>query len=48
MLIMLMKPTKKAIEEGAITVTELSDQNYGRTGGVSDPLGNSWWITSVK
>jgi PhnB protein len=39
---------KKAIDEGAITVTELSDQDYGRTGGVSDPFGNVWWITSVN
>jgi PhnB protein len=38
---------KKAIDEGATTITELSDQNYGRTGGVSDPFGNIWWITSV-
>lgn len=39
---------KQAISEGAITVTELSDQSYGRTGGISDPFGNTWWITSVK
>ena len=39
---------KKAIDEGATTVMELSDQDYGRTCGVSDPFGNTWWITSVK
>ena len=39
---------KKAIDEGAATVMELSDQDYGRTCGVSDPFGNTWWITSVK
>ena len=38
----------KAIQEGATVVTPLSDQNYGRTGGVKDPFGNTWWITKVK
>lgn len=39
---------KKAIDAGASVVTELSDQPYGRSGGVADPFGNTWWITSVK
>ena len=39
---------KKAIDEGATTVMELSDQDYGRTCGVTDPFGNTWWITSLK
>lgn len=39
---------KKAIDEGASTVMGLSDQDYGRTCGVTDPFGNTWWITSVK
>ena len=38
---------KKAIDEGATVLMELSDQNYGRTCGVTDPFGNTWWITSV-
>ncbi len=38
---------KKALNKGSTTVTELSDQSYGRTGGVKDPFGNIWWITSV-
>lgn len=37
-----------AIESGSTVLTELSDQPYGRSGGVTDPFGNSWWITSVK
>lgn len=37
----------KAIEKGASAVTELSTQSYGRTGGVKDAFGNTWWITSV-
>ena len=39
---------KKALAEGATTIMELSDQEYGRTCGINDPFGNVWWITSVK
>ncbi|MEO6639094.1 MAG: VOC family protein [Ginsengibacter sp.] len=39
---------KKAIDNGAKVITEMSDQSYGRSGGVEDPFGNTWWITSVK
>jgi uncharacterized glyoxalase superfamily protein PhnB len=39
---------KMAIEEGATVVSEVSDHPYGRSGGVKDPFGNTWWITSVK
>jgi PhnB protein len=39
---------KKAIEAGATIITTMSDQAYGRSGGVTDPFGNSWWITSIK
>lgn len=40
---------KKALSAGAITVEgqEPSDKDYGRTCGVKDPFGNTWWITSV-
>ncbi|RYZ24834.1 MAG: VOC family protein [Sphingobacteriales bacterium] len=38
----------KAIEAGGTTIMPLSDQEYGRTCGVMDPTGNTWWITSVK
>lgn len=38
----------KALRANCIAVTELSDQSYGRSGGVKDPFGNTWWITSVK
>lgn len=37
---------QKALDEGATSVMELSNQEYGRTCGVKDPLGNTWWITS--
>ena len=38
---------KLALEHGASTVMDLSDQDYGRTCGILDPFGNTWWITSV-
>jgi PhnB protein len=36
---------QKALNKGATAITELSDQPYGRSGGVKDPFGNTWWIT---
>lgn len=38
----------KAIAAGATSVMEMADQDYGRSGGVTDPYGNVWWITSVS
>lgn len=38
----------KAVELGAEIINPLSEQRYGRTGGVKDPFGNTWWITKVK
>lgn len=39
---------KKAIDTGATTVAAVADQAYGRSGGVQDPYGNVWWITSMN
>lgn len=41
---------EKALAAGAITVPgqEPSDKEYGRACGVTDPFGNTWWITSVS
>ena len=39
---------KKAIENGASVVNEMADQSYGRSGGVLDPFGNTWWVTSIS
>lgn len=39
---------EKAKANGAAVVMELSDQDYGRTCGVTDTTGNVWWITSVN
>lgn len=41
------KRFKKSLNHGATIVMELSDQDYGRTCGVTDPFGNVWWITSI-
>lgn len=40
------KQFQSALDNGATIVMELSDQEYGRTCGVTDPLGNVWWMTS--
>lgn len=36
-----------ALDNGATISMELSNQDYGRTCGVTDPFGNVWWITSL-
>lgn len=38
---------KMALQNGASIVMDLSDQDYGRTCGVTDSFGNVWWITSL-
>jgi uncharacterized glyoxalase superfamily protein PhnB len=38
---------QKALDEGATSIMPPSDQQYGRSCGVTDPLGNTWWITSI-
>jgi PhnB protein len=37
----------KAIKAGATSVMEIADLDYGRSGGVTDPHNNVWWITSA-
>lgn len=39
---------REAVKEGAEVVTEIADQDYGRSGGIKDPFGNIWWITSLQ
>ena len=41
------KVFQKALDNGATTLMEPADQPYGRSGGVKDAFGNTWWITSV-
>ena len=38
----------KAIHEGATVEKEITNESYGRSGGIKDPFGNIWWITAVK
>ena len=42
------KSFQAAKDNGAEVIRQLSDQDYGRTRGVSDPTGNVWWITSIN
>lgn len=37
---------RAALEAGAVSIMDPSDQEYGRSCGVRDPFGNVWWITS--
>jgi len=38
---------KRAIEAGAKSLMEPANQFYGdRSGGVSDPFGNTWWVST--
>ncbi len=38
---------KKSLEAGATVVRDPSDQPYGRSAGITDPYGNTLWITSI-
>ena len=38
---------KAALSNGGKSVMEMSDQEYGRSGGFSDPQGNVWWVTTA-
>lgn len=37
----------KALDNGAKSLSEPADQSYGRSAGVADVFGNTWWMTSV-
>lgn len=39
---------QKALDQGAVSVMPVGDMDYGRGGGVRDPFGNTWWITTDK
>jgi PhnB protein len=38
---------QKALGNGAMTIREPENQEYGRSAGVKDASGNTWWITSL-
>ena len=37
----------KALANGAKKILEPANKEYGRSAGVTDPFGNTWWITSA-
>jgi len=39
------KSFQKALDHGAEVIMPIADKEYGRTGGIRDPNGNTWWIT---
>ena len=38
---------EKALQLGAISVMPVSNQSYGRSGGVRDENGNTWWLVTA-
>jgi len=38
---------QNALNNGAVTLMPPADQSYGRSCGVTDPFGNTWWITGI-
>jgi uncharacterized glyoxalase superfamily protein PhnB len=38
----------KALKLNATSIMPVADQSYGRSGGIKDPFGNTWWITTHK
>jgi len=38
---------QKTLDNGATTIMPPADQSYGRSAGILDSFGNTWWITSV-
>jgi uncharacterized glyoxalase superfamily protein PhnB len=39
---------KLSIQHGAKEIEPITDKDYGRSGGVKDAHGNTWWLTSQK
>ncbi len=38
----------KALSLNAKSIMSPADQDYGRSAGIADPHGNTWWITAAK
>ena len=38
---------KEALKLGATSILPPENKDYGRSCGVKDPFGNTWWITSL-
>jgi len=39
---------QRAIFHGSSVIKEVSDMDYGRCGGIQDPFGNTWWLTTAE
>jgi PhnB protein len=39
---------EKSLTNGATSIAAPADQAYGRSAGIEDAFGNTWWITSVN
>ncbi|WP_139377332.1 VOC family protein [Daejeonella lutea] len=39
---------KKAIDSGAIGVMPIKESPFGRSGGFTDPFGNTWWVKAYR
>lgn len=37
-----------ALKVGATSIMPPDDKDYGRSGGILDPFGNTWWVTTTK
>jgi len=38
---------ENALAKGATSLMEPADQSYGRSSGIKDPFGNTWWLTTA-
>jgi PhnB protein len=38
----------KAIANGAMPAIPIKDNPYGRSGGFTDPFGNTWWVKTYR
>jgi PhnB protein len=38
----------KALANGATTALPMKDNPYGRSGGFTDPFGNTWWVKTYR
>lgn len=39
---------RKAVNNGCEVIDEIAERDYGLSGGVRDPFGNVWWLTSMN
>ncbi|WP_158800082.1 VOC family protein [Pedobacter sp. L105] len=37
----------RAVYHGASVVSQVTEMDYGRCGGIEDPFGNTWWLTTA-